>query len=277
MEWPFLQNIHSVMQCRLQQARLAQWTVRAAAGHLNFASSAPQLQQGKSLHADSAAEDPQRSTQQQQLQDSSLSSTDQLPGLRKNSIHAMTGSAIMSEHGVSLASVEIAHEPRASQSGSPAQAQIQGSTGQPAPPAYSPLPPTSRTQTSSVLSQQLLAQHQAQHQPQQSVPAPSVQPTGASVTEQRQQPVTPPQTGSTPPQACQTAAQSGAVGAPAAAPVPPCSSLLHGSGRPRRLEVRLVRSSPELVAQEFPLYKRYQIFQHGDLPSKVTVLKMGAA
>eukprot|EP00891_Asterochloris_glomerata_P006005 jgi/Astpho2/6005/gw1.00084.170.1_t len=71
-------------------------------------------------------------------------------------------------------------------------------------------------------------------------------------------------------EADKTASQSGAVGTPAAAPVSACSSLLHGSGRPRRLEVRLVRSSPELVAQEFPLYKCYQVSQHGDLPGKVT-------
>lgn len=247
-----------------------QWTVRAAAGHLNFASSVLQLQQGKSLHADSAAKDIQWSTQQQRLQDPSLSSTDQLPALQRSSSHAMTGHADKSEHSVFLASVNTAHEPKASQSGSLAQAPIQGSSGQPAPPAYSPPPPTSRTQTASVLSHQPQAQHQAQHQPQQSVPVPSVQPTGASVTEQRQQAVMPPPTGSTSPQACQTASQSGAVGTPAAAPVSACSSLLHGLGRPRRLEVRLVRSSPELVAQEFPLYKCYQVFQHGDLPGKVT-------
>ena len=249
-----------------------QWTVRAAAGHLNFASSAPQLQQDKSLHADSAAEDPQRSDEQQQLQDPP--STDQLPGRQKSSSHDTTGHADMLEHSVFLASVDTAQEARASQSGSPAQAPTQGSTRQPAPPAGSPLLSTSHTPIASVVSQQPLAEHQAQHQPQQSVPVPSLQPTGASVTEQRQQPATPPPTGGTSLQACQTASQSGAVGAPAAAPVPACSSLLHGSGRPRRLEVRLVRSSPELVAREFPLYKRYQVFQHGDVPGKVTLAHM---
>ena len=259
------------MQCRLRQTRLAQWTVRAAAGHLNFASSAPQLQQGKSLHADCAAKDLKQSSQRQQVQDPLLVSVDQLPGLQKSSCHAMSGSADMSEHGGAPASVNTAHERRASQSGSPEQTPIQGSTAQPAPPAYSPLPSTSRTQTASVLSQQPLAQHQAQHQPQQSVPVPSDQPTGASPTEQRQEPVTPPPTGGTSPKACQTASQCGAVGAPAAAPVPACSSLLHGLGKPRRLEVKMLRSSPELVAQEFPLYKRYQVFQHGDLPGKVTL------
>ena len=37
----------------------------------------------------------------------------------------------------------------------------------------------------------------------------------------------------------------------------------------RELEVVMVRSSPALRELEYPLYRKYQMRQHGDPPSKV--------
>ena len=41
------------------------------------------------------------------------------------------------------------------------------------------------------------------------------------------------------------------------------------SGQARRLEIRLVPASLELIPVEFPLFKKYQINNHGDKPGKV--------
>lgn len=45
-----------------------------------------------------------------------------------------------------------------------------------------------------------------------------------------------------------------------------------GSHRARRFEIKMVRSSAGLVEVEFPLYRKYQIQQHKDPPSKVILL-----
>ena len=42
-----------------------------------------------------------------------------------------------------------------------------------------------------------------------------------------------------------------------------------GSGCARHLDIKLVPATPDLISVEFPLYKKYQMNNHGDAPGKV--------
>ena len=48
----------------------------------------------------------------------------------------------------------------------------------------------------------------------------------------------------------------------------PASSLTCGTAR--HLEIKMVPATPELIPVEFPLYKKYQMTNHGDAPTKAS-------